>query len=217
MRREVVYQAASVALSYPDDAVLAMGPVIGRALADDAPRAASDFAPLLDWWAHTPVGEVRTAYVDVFDMSKRHALYLSYWTDGDTRRRGQVLADLKQRYRDQGLSLTETGELPDHLPLVLEFARHRPDAGAALLQEYRASIELIRLALVQRSSPYAGVVAAVCTTLPGRSPQDTQQAMAMASNGPPAEQVGLDPYDPRLLPMAGAPGPGMPMVGTGAR
>jgi len=201
-RREVVYQAASVCLSYPDDDVLALRGVIGRALREEAPRAATDFAPLLDWWEATPVEEIRTAYVDVFDMSKRHALYLSYWTDGDTRRRGQVLADFKQRYRDAGLSLAGTGELPDHLPLVLEFARHRPADGAALLQDYRASLELIRIALAERDSPYAGVVAAVCATLPGRSPADRQQAMAMASAGPPRETVGLDAYDPRLLPLA---------------
>ena len=137
----------------------------------------------------------------MFDLSKRHALYLSYWTDGDTRRRGMVLVDFLQRYRDAGLDLGDTGELPDHLPLVLEFARHRPDEGAALLQEYRASLELIRLALADRGSPYSGVVAAVCATLPGRSPADRQQAMAMAAAGPPTESVGLDPYDPRLLPV----------------
>ena len=201
MKREVIYQAASLCLSYPDDAVLGAAPLIAAALRESAPWAAASFAPLLTWWAETPTERVRVTYVDTFDMSKRHALYLSYWTDGDTRRRGMVLADLKQRYRDAGLALSGTGELPDHLPLVLEFARHRPDDGAALLQEYRASLELIRIALAERDSPYAEVVAAVCATLPGRSPADRQQAMALAAAGPPTESVGLDPYDPRLLPL----------------
>jgi nitrate reductase molybdenum cofactor assembly chaperone NarJ/NarW len=204
MNRPVVYQAASIVLGYPTEEVLAFRGVVRRALTESAPAAAALFAPLLDWWDATPAETVQQGYVDLFDMSKRHALYLSYWTDGDTRRRGQVLADLKRRYREQGLELTTTGELPDHLPLVLEFARYAPDAGAALLQEYRASVELIRIALAERSSPYADVVAAVCATLPGRSPQDRQQAMAMAAAGPPAESVGLDAYDPRLLPLAGS-------------
>ncbi len=203
MNPRVVYQAASLCLSYPDDAVMDAAPLVAAALGESAPELAARFTPLLDWWATTPRAAVRTAYVDLFDMSKRHALYLSYWTDGDTRRRGMVLADLKQRYRDAGLTLSGgSGELPDHLPLVLEFARHDPAAGAALLQEYRASVELIRLALADRGSPYADVVAAVCDTLPGRSPADRQQAMALASNGPPTETVGLDAYDPRLLPLA---------------
>jgi len=201
MNRPVVYQAASICLSYPDDEVLALGEVVRRAIAESAPRAEASFAPLLDWWAATPAADVQRTYVDLFDLSKRHALYLSYWTDGDTRRRGMVLAEFKQRFREAGLELGETGELPDYLPLVLEFARHRPDAGAELLQSYRASLELIRLALGERDAPYAGVVAAVCATLPGRSPEDRQQAMAMAAAGPPAESVGLEPYDPRLLPL----------------
>jgi nitrate reductase delta subunit len=175
--------------------------VITEALQESAPSAEAFFAPLLTWWRATPTEQVRESYVDTFDMSKRHALYLSYWTDGDTRRRGMVLADLKQRYRDAGLALSGTGELPDFVPLVLEFARYRPDEGAALLQEYRASLELIRIALAERESPYADIVAAVCTTLPGRSPADRQQAMALAAAGPPTESVGLEPYDPRLLPL----------------
>lgn len=206
MNRAVIYQAASLALTYPSDEVLALRTVMRRALREAAPSAAPLFAPLLEWWDLTAAEIVQQQYVDVFDMSKRHALYLSYWTDGDTRRRGQVLADMKRRYRLHGLELAGTGELPDHLPLVLEFARHAPDAGAELLQEYRASLELIRLALADRSSPHTGVLAAVCATLPGRSPQDRQQAMAMASQGPPAESVGLDAYDARLLPLAGTGG-----------
>ncbi|MFF2371391.1 nitrate reductase molybdenum cofactor assembly chaperone [Agromyces sp. NPDC058110] len=200
-RRAIVYQAASICLSYPDEEVLGFADVVGDALGETDPAAAAAFAPLLDWWAGTPAAEVQRTYVDLFDMSKRHALYLSYWTDGDTRRRGVVLTEFKQRYRESGVVLGDTGELPDHLPLVLEFARHRPDEGADLLQSYRASLELIRLALDERSSPYAGVVAAVCATLPGRSPEDRQQAMAMAAAGPPSESVGLDPYDPRLIPL----------------
>ncbi|BDZ54141.1 nitrate reductase molybdenum cofactor assembly chaperone [Agromyces marinus] len=202
MNRAIVYQAASVCLSYPDDGVLELAGIVRDALTESAPEAAASFAPLLDWWAIESPATVQAAYVDVFDMSKRHALYLSYWTDGDTRRRGTVLAEFKQRYREAGFELGGTGELPDHLPLALEYARHRPEDGAALMQEYRASLELIRLALEERGSPYAGVVAAVCATLPGRSPADRQQAMAMAASGPPTESVGLDPYDPRLLPMA---------------
>jgi len=128
---------------------------------------------------------------------------LSYWTDGDTRRRGQVLATFKQRYRDSGFHADTRGELPDYLPLVLEFAAIAdPDAGEALLREYRPSLELLRIGLEEDGTPYAGVVAAVCATLPGPSPVDRAAVQAMA-DGPPVETVGLEPFDPRLLPMAG--------------
>ena len=201
--RSIVYQAASLCLSYPDDTILAQADLIRDAVAESASAALSQFSALLDWWQSTPTADVQRTYVELFDLTRRHTLYLTYWTEGDTRRRGQVLAGFKDRFRASGLELSTTAELPDFLPLVLEFARHRPEAGAALLQDYRASVELIRLSLLEKSSPYAGVLAAVCSTLHGASPDDRQQAMAMAAAGPPTESVGLEPYDPRLLPLAG--------------
>ena len=75
-----------------------------------------------------------------------------------------------------------------------------PKDGIDLLQGYRASLELIRLSLAERSAAYSAVLQAVCETLPGASPADRRAALAMARSGPPRESVGLDPYDPRLLP-----------------
>ena len=141
-------------------------------------------------------------YVEIFDLSRRHTLYLSYYTDGDTRRRGETLMTIKQRYRRSGFLVDTHGELPDYLPLILEYAaRVDPRDGAELLQDFRRSLELLRLALVDKGTPYAGVVAAVCATLPGPSPRDRQAVMAMAAAGPPTETVGLEPADPRLLPL----------------
>ena len=75
-------------------------------------------------------------YVDTFDLSRKHALYLSYWTDGDTRRRGEVLGRFKTAYRSSGAVVDTHGELTDYLPMVLEFAaRVDAEAGVALLQE----------------------------------------------------------------------------------
>jgi nitrate reductase delta subunit len=113
-----------------------------------------------------------------------------------------VLAGFKQRYRRSGFLVDTRGELPDHLPLVLEYAAvGDPVDGTALLQEYRASLELLRLGLTEDGSSYADVVAAVCATLPGVSPPDRAAVMAMAAAGPPVETVGLEPFDPRLLPV----------------
>ena len=104
-----------------------------------------------------------------------------------------------------GFLVDTRGELPDYLPMVLEYAAVvDPVDGAALLQQYRSSLELLRLALIERSTPYAGVVTAVCATLPGSSPADRKAVMAMAAAGPPAEMVGLDPKSVPLLPK-GAP------------
>ena len=200
----VTWQAASLALGYPDEALLDLRPLLHQALAEAAPDALPGFAGLFDTWRSTPLAELQSEYVQVFDLSRKYALYLSYWTDGDTRRRGEVLAGFKARFRRGGFLGNLRGELPDYLPLVLEYAAVvDPRDGAALLQEYRPSLELLRLALLERAPAYAGVVQAVCSTLPGASPGDRREVLARAQAGPPTETVGLDPYDPRLLPVAG--------------
>lgn len=199
----VVRQAASLALGYPEPALLDQAPLIRASLQDAAPERYSDFASVLEFWAGTPAGTIQNHYVETFDLSRRHTLYLSYYTDGDTRRRGETLLRIKQRYRRSGFLVDTHGELPDYLPLVLEYAaRVDPVDGAELLQEFRRSLELLRLALVDKRTPYAGVVSAVCATLPGAaSPRDRQAVLAMAAAGPPTETVGLEPDDPRLLPL----------------
>jgi nitrate reductase delta subunit len=201
--RRVVRQVASWCLSYPDEAVVSRLPVL-RAVIDEQPSgSATDslrrFLDVTDRWT---AQEWQLTYVDTFDLSRRHALYLSYWTDGDTRRRGEVLGAFKRRYRDSGFLVDLGGELPDFLPMVLEFAAIvDPSGGTELLQANRPGLELLRLALLDADSSYADVLSAVCATLPGASPADRAAVMRMAGSGPPTESVGLEPYDPRLLPL----------------
>lgn len=200
----VIRQVASWCLEYPDTTLVERVPLLRSALAE---QQVEDLDGFLEELETLPLGELQRRYVDVFDLSRKHALYLSYWTDGDTRRRGEVLAGFKQRYRASGFLVDTRGELPDFLPLVLEFAAVAdPTAGEALLREYRPSLELLRIGLSEVGTPYAEVVTAVCGTLPGASPKDRAAVQAMV-DGPPSESVGLEPYlghnDPRLLPMAG--------------
>ncbi|TJY71584.1 nitrate reductase molybdenum cofactor assembly chaperone [Arthrobacter sp. CAU 1506] len=202
-RNRVTYLAASWCLSYPDEELLGRIPLVRRALAE-FPGLDRTFQDVLQALTTAPLGESQARYVQEFDLNRRHALHLSYWTDGDTRRRGEVLASFKQVYRDSGMLVDLHGELPDYLPMVLEFAATVDlDAGRKLLTDYRASLEMLRLALVDDNLPQAAVVQAVCDSLPGRSPADRQEIMKMAGYGPPTERVGLDAYDPRLLPLAG--------------
>jgi nitrate reductase delta subunit len=201
----VVHLVAARCLDYPRDELVESRPMLTEALAEQGDSAgARELAPLLEHLGSRPLAELQRAYVDTFDLSRKHALYLSYWTDGDTRRRGEVLGRFKAAYRRSGFLVDTHGELPDYLPMVLEFAACADaEAGAALLQDYRASIELLRIALQEKESPYAVAVVAVCATLPGPSPVDRAAVMEMVGmSGPqPTESVGLDPYDPRLLPL----------------
>jgi nitrate reductase delta subunit len=202
-RHQVVYLAAAWCLSYPDEELIGQVPLM-RAALTEFPGALDDFDEVLAQLESRPPIEVQGTYVREFDLGKRHALHLSYWTDGDTRRRGEVLGHFKQAYRQSDILVDTHGELPDYLPMVLEYAaRVDMSAGRGLLIQYRASLEMLRLGLLRDGLPHARILQAVCSTLPGKSPTDEQAVMRMAGYGPPTEAVGLDPYDPRLLPVKG--------------
>ena len=213
----ITYHVASWCLDYPARPLVERVPQLRQALdvvgADDAA-----LSRIIDYVERTPLDLLQQRYVDVFDFNRRHALHLSYWTDGDTRRRGEVLLAFKQRYRASGFLVNTRGELPDYLPIVLDYAAvANIDDGRALLQEYQPSMELLRFALLETEPLYGDVVTAVCATLPGTSPADRRAAQQMAAAGPPREDVGLEPYDPRLLPLAQAsagPSPEAGWMGT---
>ncbi|WP_436771126.1 nitrate reductase molybdenum cofactor assembly chaperone [Yinghuangia sp. YIM S09857] len=206
-----VRQAAGLLLDYPDSALRGRLPLIVEALAGLAPHASRDAA--LEFASHaaaTPDRELAEHYVAVFDQQNRRCLHLTWWTDGDTRRRGMALVRLKERYRAAGWSFdgtADTAELPDFLPAVLEFAAREPRDGTALLAEHRPGLELLRIALTDAGTPYARLLDAVCATLPGPTPADEAQARALALRGPGREDVGLEPYGP--MPGPAAPGRGV--------
>lgn len=146
--------------------------------------------------AGTPATELAAQYVETFDLRRRCSLYLTYYAYGDTRRRGVALVEFKQAYRKAGLE-TASDELPDHLAVVLEFAsvpdQAAREAGLRLLLAHRAGLELLRLALTDAGSPWAGAVTAVCATLPPLDGDERTAVARLAAEGPPGEEVGLDP------------------------
>ena len=186
-------QAASLCLQYPDDTVRDALGLVHRAVEElpiGGPR--KRLAVFLDAVAAMTPGALAEHYVSIFDTRRRCCLYLTWWSDGETRRRGASLADLKQRYRAAGAQW-ESSELPDYLPAVLEYAATTDLAdGLALLQEHRAGLALLRLALLEAATPYAALLEAVCALLPGPSPTDVAAAKRLARSGPPREQVGLE-------------------------
>ncbi len=104
-------------------------------------------------------------------------------------------------YRAAGETIA-SDELPDHLAVVCEFAARHPDAGIALLQTHRAAVELLTLALAEADSPYAGVLNVLRAALPEPAPRDLDRALELARAGPPAEEVGLEPFAPPEYPGA---------------
>jgi nitrate reductase molybdenum cofactor assembly chaperone NarJ/NarW len=145
-----------------------------------------------------PLQKLRDDYVATFDFDKRTNLYLTYHLHGDGRRRGVELVRLKRRFREAGLELAE-GELPDYLPVLLEFAELAPEPGMRVLAELRGSLELVRSALHDRGSPYAHLLDAVARALPSLTHRQRAEVERLALDGPPTELVGLDSFTPPEL------------------
>ena len=196
----VVRQVAGLVLGYPDAELLGRLPLLRMVVGNLCASVGGPLAGLLDHLDRTPAEQLAADYVATFDLSRRHALHLTYFTHGDTRKRGLALLRIKQTYRRFGYVLDGAGdntELPDHLAVVLEFAATvDADAGTRLLLEHRAGLELLGLALAEAGSPYAAVVSALSATLPPLHGSVREAVARLAAEGPPGEEVGLDPFVP---------------------
>lgn len=190
------WQVASLLLAYPDDELLERLPLLGDVTGRLPHKVAEPLRRFVGHLARTPLAELATHYVETFDHRRRCCLYLTYYAHGDTRQRGVALLQLKNTYRAAGLELG-ADELPDHLGVVLEFAA-TVDAtqGREVLLAHRAGIELLRLALEDAGSPYADVLRAVTATLPPLAGSDREAVLRLAAEGPPQEEVGLQPFAP---------------------
>jgi nitrate reductase delta subunit len=188
------WQAASLLLAYPDaghaqrlDNVEALSAHADTTPAELLARAVSALRGADELTAATD-------YVETFDMRRRSTMYLTYWTAGDTRNRGQAMLAFSAAYRAAGVEPPDD-EAPDHLPVVLEFAATvDPEAGRRLLVEHRVPIDVLLAALTNAQSPYAHVIAAVCETLPAVTDSEVQRAQHLKRNGAPEESVGLQPF-----------------------
>jgi len=199
-RRRPPYKLLSVLLHYPDRQLLEALPSMTEAVAalpsSSRRRALKRF---LTYLGGTEAVALQQAYVETFDLQRRASLYLTYFTQGDTRQRGTALLRLKRFYAAAGLTLTSR-ELPDYLPLMLEFAALAPHGvGEQLLAEHRAGLELLRLALRERASPYLDLLDAVCDALPSVALEQLEAVRRLAAEGPPMERVGLQPFTPPEL------------------
>ena len=196
----------SLLLQYPDEELLAAQAQVVDAI-HALPRSpgATALERFCDWWTRTDPLAVAQHYVETLDLDKRSGLYLTFYGEGDKRERGSALLRLKRLYRAAGLPLQGT-ELPDYLPVMLEFAAAAPPGyGEVVLREHHAALELVRLSLRERESPYAHLIDAVCLTLGAPSPADRARVLKLAANGPPQELVGLEPFaPPEVMPTAQA-------------
>jgi nitrate reductase molybdenum cofactor assembly chaperone NarJ/NarW len=190
--RPIAARAASLLLRYPDSAILThLGTL--RAALDGMPAAVAEPLRLVaDHRRGAHPGRLAEDYVQLFDFRRRCCLHLTYYTCGDTRKRGEALVLFAGAYKAAGLQVVD-GELPDYLPAVLDLAA-LDDDGWRLLRENRVGLDLLAQALDAEKSVYRHAVEAVRAMLPPAQPGDIAAAIRLAQTGPPVEQVGLEPF-----------------------
>jgi nitrate reductase delta subunit len=110
--------------------------------------------------------DAESAYIETFDRGRSTSLHLFEHIHGESRDRGQAMVRLITRYRMHGLEL-QSGELPDFLPLFLEFlSTCRPGEAKKYLTEVSDIVALIGERLRKRHSPYAAVLGAIASLAP---------------------------------------------------
>ena len=150
-------------LRYPSAELRSTAPALIQALRDEAALRPERLAELDALADKLRAGGLRTEaeYVELFDRGRRTALHLFEHVHGDSRDRGPAMVDLAQTYERAGLQFAP-GELPDYLPVVLEFASTQPATQAReFLRETAHIVRSIFSALLDSRSPYASVLAAV--------------------------------------------------------
>ncbi len=188
------YKLGSLLLQYPTVAVFDGIAELDAAIGLTAAASREPFRRFVSWLGATSAEDVARHYVETFDLRRKCTLYLTYYRYGDTRKRGMSMLTFKAAYRGAGLDPTDD-ELPDYLPMVLDFAALAP-RGESLLRAHRADLELVRIALRDAKTPYAHVIDGVCATLPKLGRRDAAQVREIWHHGPPEEDVGLEPFAP---------------------
>jgi nitrate reductase molybdenum cofactor assembly chaperone NarJ/NarW len=192
--RRLVWRVAALLLDYPSAETLSMTGQLSSAVQELPAALREPISDFLSDFSDADPLQLAARYVETFDMRRRASLHLTYYAYGDTRKRGMALLRFKHAFRQAGTQIGD-GELPDYLPLVLEFAATiDPGQGERLLAEHVPVLELLRLSLQDSGSAYAGLLAAVLASLPPINTADRRRIAELAAQGPPAEDVGLEPF-----------------------
>ena len=171
-------------LAYPDAELRGNLSELRQALHDERALPAlrlTELDTLIDQLARPASLDTEAAYVELFDRGRATSLHLFEHVHGDSRERGPAMIDLAQTYETAGLYLAE-GEMPDFLPVVLEFTSTQPPREAReFLGEMGHIFNAIFAALQQRESAYAAVLGALlelagekaqAVTIPAEEPMD---------------------------------------------
>jgi nitrate reductase delta subunit len=173
-------RALSALLAYPSAELQANIGEIRRALEVERlvpPEGRDALEPLLTALETGDLFDLQEAYTDLFDRSRKLSLHLFEHVHGDSRDRGDAMVDLGKTYFDRGFFMA-AAELPDYLPLYLEFlACQSFEEARSLLGEPAHVLAALRQRLTERDSPYAGVFTALLALADARPDGEALKAL----------------------------------------
>jgi nitrate reductase delta subunit len=188
-------KALSLLLSYPSrelqDAMAEIGAVLG---ADPriAPGTRDALQALADGFATADLYELQEGYVMLFDRSRTLSLNLFEHVHGESRDRGGAMVSLIETYREGGFE-PATSELPDHLPVLLEFLSTRPAPEAQdILADAAHILDALGTRLVRRDSGYAAAFTALAQLSGAKSDVEAVAEMLAHPDDDPTDLAALD-------------------------
>jgi nitrate reductase delta subunit len=146
----------SLLLQYPDEGLRQSLPSFEICVENLPHSSARDkLVQFISYLKATPLIGLQETYTETFDLNSSTCLNLTYHLLGDDKKRGNVMAGLQQIYFEAGYD-TIGGELPDYLPMMLEFLSECPDSGGAgMLWSYLGAVEKPAGLLNDSGNPYS--------------------------------------------------------------
>lgn len=180
------YKILSLLLSYPNTELKKFLPEAEKELRKEALLSTSrleEVAQFITCFRKMELTDWQAEYVQLFDYSRTASLHLFEHVKSDSKDRGQAMVDMLEFYKENGLQLS-ANELPDYLPVFLEFLSSRPvDKAAELLAEPVNIIARIHSALEEKKNIYRHILSAVIS-LSAKQP-DTKVTEAIIKNEKP--------------------------------
>lgn len=189
------FKALSALLSYPGADLQEAIPEIRDLIAAEAilpPVYTEALQPLLQRIATTDIFDLQESYVLLFDRSRTLSLNLFEHIHGESRDRGGAMVDLLETFRAGGFDLVGP-ELPDHLPVLLEFLATQPLATAQeILADAGPILVVLAERLTRRETPYAAVLAALADFAKSAVGSDVAAALLAEPDDNPEDLAALD-------------------------
>lgn len=188
-------KAFSLLLSYPTRELQHAMPEIGAVLASDTRLTAAarrDLRPLVEEISGRDIYDLEEQFVLLFDRSRTLSLNLFEHVHGESRDRGGAMVSLVETYREGGFD-PATSELPDHLPVLLEFlATQSPLVAQETLADAAHIFEALNTRLVRRESLYGAVFAGLLQLARVTADRDVVAEMLAQPDDDPTDLEALD-------------------------